>query len=449
MDIAYGVSAYIRNRGDFPELVLDNMVSEPTPVEARPSLQSRPGLSVSDDSYDVNGVDALYQVDGVFSNSLFAVSGGNLFKDGVSLGVLDGSGHVSIDGYETDIFVTAGESLWTYDGSTLSAVSFPNSSNVKKILVAASRVLAIEENTGRFYWTEPLGNTVSSLSFATAEKFPDHLIDMVWVGDSLYLFGSRTTEHWQLSGDSDTPFEPILGRVFRKGIRDTGCVAIVGDSFAWATDSNEICLDSPDNVISWPGLQARLRDSSSCKLWSFELDGQDFLSVRIDNETWVYSLGFNSWSTFSTNNQSNWIAQCFANNQFGSSIGGDVLVWSEDNKDIEEPVVREFSAWLPILEGTVNVANLFLRTIPGSTSFLEGEFDEPIVEMSWSDDRGKTYSSPQQASMGYQGDYRLDVNWYSIGFHSSPGILFKFTVSSPTDWRVSAVTLNGTYGGVV
>jgi hypothetical protein len=41
--------------------------------------------------------------------------------------------------------------------------------------------------------------------------------------------------------------------------------------------------------------------------------------------------------------------------------------------------------------------------------------DDPIVELSWSDDGGATYGNPVQRSTGQTGEYLARVVWHRLG----------------------------------
>lgn len=167
--LQFGLSSYQRAEGDLPELPVVNMYAEAAPSEGKVVLQSRPGMEVAQ-TVGNGPVRAVFEGDLVLAGSLFVVSGWNLYRDGVLLGAIDGDGPVSICGYENFVFVAGGRRLWGYDGTTLAAISFPDGASVAKVLIGGSRLVAIREDTGQFYWSEVLGTTIDGLDFATAES---------------------------------------------------------------------------------------------------------------------------------------------------------------------------------------------------------------------------------------------------------------------------------------
>lgn len=445
--INFGISSYERAEGDLPALPVINMYAEEAPTEeTQVCLQSRHGLASRAGTLGVGPVQQLYQQDGVFDNSLFAVSNNTLYRDGVSLGPMDGTGPWSIAGYENFIFAAGGKRLWGYDGGTLTAIAFPDGADVAKVLVAASRLVAIRKDTGKFYWSKVLETSIDALDFATAENQPDKLLDMLFIDDVLMLYGAETVEFWPNNNDNP-PFFPLEGRVIEKGIRGTGCAVGIGSTFAWVTNLNEVCMGDENGILSNPGLQVKIQQSANVKLFTFLLDGTEMLALRLDNETQVFSMRSKLWSEFSSYNLPNWLAQCHTQGVFGSAYDGQTFRWDDGYADPSGILERRFRAGYSMDGGGVNVSNLRLRCNVGQTAYLTTHNAEPIVEMRRSFDAGQTWGPWRQTSLGRQGAYRTQPEWRALGMVSYPGFLVEFRVTDDVGWRVSDVRLNEPRGG--
>lgn len=443
----YGLSHFFRDRGNFPALPVINMFAEEVPVEESAVLQSRPGLQYTGAVIGAGPVKAIYQIDGVLNGELFAVSGTGVFADNVLLGNITGNGPAKLAGYETFLFANAGEGLYGYDGSNFSSIPTPDNFDVSDICVGASRLVVVNKDAGRFYWSDTLTDNIDALSFATAENSPDKLKACLFVGDVLILFGSETVEFWPASTDADNPFQPLIGRVFPIGIRDTGCATRFGSTFAWVTNHNQVCLSEPENVISYPGLEADIEDSSTVSLWTFFLEGNEFLAVRLDDATHVFSSRSKRWSEFKSYDETNWIPQCYGGGLFGSSLDGQIIEWADVHTDFDGVLERKFRAGSLINGGAIFVSNLSIRTDPGHTPYLSGNYDDPTLELSWSKNQGNTWSPYRGRSLGASGNYKKLVQWRSLGMFSQPGMLFEFRLTDPVPLRVSGVYVNEAYGG--
>lgn len=447
MDFVYGISTTERERGDFPALPVVNMLAEPVSTEPGTALQSRPGLEYNDTEMGSGPVRGLYTADNVLGSAVFGVSGSELYEGPTLLGTIDGDGPVSFDGYEDYVFINAGDSIWKYDGTVLSSVAFPDDASVSKIVVAGSRLIAIRADTGTFYWTEPLGIVIDPLDFATAENQPDVIKDVLYVGDKLVLFGSETIEYWPITDDADLPFAPLVGATLPVGIKETGAAVEFSRTFAWVTNFNEVCVGSPENIISEPELQVRIAASSSTQLWVFYVDDNEYLAVRLDNETWVYGARSQAWAKFESYGQTNWLPRCYDDGYFGLNNGGTLAQWSDGYADFDGPHERSFRAWSAITSESVVVANIILRTNPGTTPFLTGTYSEPVVELRTSKNGGRSWHPWKSRRLGIQGQYRIKTFWSSMGQFGYPGLLAEIRVTDPVPFRVSGLVLNEPFGG--
>lgn len=446
--LEFGISSYERGRGDLPELPVINMFAEEAPTEETGVvLQSRPGLTDLAADRGSGPVKALFQRDLVLDSALFAISGGYLYEGTTQVGAVTGDGPWSIAGYELAIFAAGGSNLYTYDGTTLSAVSFPDSASVSKVIVGASRAICIRADTGKFYWSDSLETNIDALDFATAENQPDRLLDLAFIDDTLILGGAETIEFWPNTGEDALPFQPLEGRVIEKGVKATGCLVPIGPTFAWVTNANQVCLGTEEAILSNPGLEEKIEGSASCRLWTFTLGGIEFLALRIDNETHVWSWRSKLWSEFQSYGEDNWIPQCFAGDTFGSSLDGAVMAWGDGHQDLGGALERRFRGGFSINSGGLVVGNVQLRSNVGQTPFLTGDYTDPQVEMRLSRDAGQTWGSWRATSLGEQGNYRTKVQWRACGMASQPGFLAEFRVSAPVPFRVSSVLLNEPWGG--
>ncbi len=449
MRLTFGVNASERTRGDLPALPVVNMFAEQAPTEQTGIvLQSRPGLLDREVDMGAGPVAALFKADGVLDSALYGVSAGALYREGISLGAVDGAGPFSMAGYEDYLFTAGGGSIWGYDGATLSALTFPDSANVTKVVVGASRLIAIRADTEKFYWSDVLSTTIDALSFATAEQQPDRLKDILFWSDALILFGTETVEFWPNTSDPDLPFQVLEGRTFRKGIRGTGCATLFGPSFAWVSDTNQVCIENPDQIVSGPGLESKIEASINARLWAFQLEGTEFLALTLDNETWVYSYRSRLWSQFESDMADNWIPQCFDGGVFGSSIDGKTMTWGSNWEDLGGTLERRFRAGAPMDAGGMILSKVQLRTNPGNTGYLTGTYLNPIVEMRSSRNAGRTWGVWRTAKLGEQGNYRKLVQWLAVGMASRPGVFLEFRCADPVDFRVSDVLVNEGFGGV-
>lgn len=448
-DLSFGLTEVQRKRGNFPELPVVNMLAEQVSTENGVSLQSRPPLVTGSITMGSGPVKSLFSIDGVLSGSLFGVSGTSLYEEATNRGTVTGSGYSSLAGYEDILFVNAGEDIHSWDGSTFSSLTFPDSADVIKIVVGASRLVAIRKDTAKIYWSGILNTTIDALNFATAENEPDRLVDMLYIGDRLVLFGSKTVEFWPATGDSDLPFAPLPGATFQIGCKATGLAQEFNRGFIWITSNNEVCVNDQNNIVSSSDLQVAISKSTNTQLFTFYIDGNEFAAIKLDNETWVYSSRTGVWSTFESYGETNWVCQCYENGYFGSTKDGVLLQWGETNHlDLEGPLERRVRAWQPLTSEPFNVGNIQVKANTGHTPFITGEYADPVVELRTSKDGGRTWQNWKAKSMGAQGSYRTRLVWGSMGLFGFPGLMVEIRNSDPVDFRLSRISCNHPLGGI-
>ena len=460
MDLQFGAAAYQRTRGNLPELPVLNMFVEAAPTEpSQIVLQSRPGL----EEYTTAGtsdVVGLFQRDGVLSGSLITVTRNNgvsnLLRDGDYVGQVDGLGPVSIAGNEIGIAITGGAQLWFYDGTDLTAVAFPDGAEVEKVIELASRFIALRKNTQKFYWSEVLESALdgdgvlefNALNFASAESEPDRLLDACTIDDVLVLGGTETVEFWAKTGNNELPFTPISGRVYSKGLFGTGGMVSFDNSMAYVTAEKNVCrAGNVPEVFSDAGVDERIENSGSAVLFTFFFEGNEYLCLRLDDCTMVYSARSKQWSEFSSYGLPNWTCRCAIAGPYFGADDGKVLQFSDAHTDLDGVLERRFRAGLAFNSGSLSVNNIRLRTNPGQTPYLSGDYTNPSLEMRVSRDGGQTWGNWRQASLGAQGEYRKQVEFRACGMFDHPGILVEFRVTDPVPFRVSGVVANENSGG--
>lgn len=447
MRIPFGATSYDRPRGDFPEIPVINMIPEQTPTEDGLSLISRPGLEYADMELGDGPIRALYRQDGVFDADLFAVSGPEFYRGEDLLGVITGTEAVSIVGFSDNIFVTAGAALYHYNGTTLVEIDTPDSAFVSKIFVAASRLILILAGTQVLFWSEPLSEVIDGLSFASAEQSPDRLLDGLYNTDSLVLFGFDSVEFWPVSSDADLPFQPLIGRTFQIGVKNTGAATKIGPTFAWVAQTNQVCLSNTTTIISDVDLEIKIKAADSVKLWTFFLEGVEFLALSLPTEDFVFHSISGKWTKFQTYGFDTWNVSCYAEDVFGSSEDGRLFNWSSSYEDDGDLLERRFRAWQIIDSGLTVVTDLALRAPGGQTSYESGLYSNPYVEMRSSRDGGFTFTDWRRKQLGPLGKYDKRVVWNGCGGFGVPGILFEFRMTDPTSLRVSGVLINESRGG--
>ena len=449
--IQFGLSSYERAEGNLPELPVINMMAEEAPTEDRGvMLQSRPGLDDRSADMGAGPVKQLFRRDLVLSSALFGVSDNKLYSGTTNLGAIDGTGAASIAGNEIGIMVTQGASLYFYNGTTLAAVTFPDSANVAHVSQGGSRFWLCRADTGKLYFTDALESDVEALDFLTAESFPDRLFMTLWIDGMLIAFGKESIEFFQQTGSATLPLKALQNMVIEEGVKGVNCAAPVGETFAAISSKNRVIYGFQAQVISNKGLHEKIEASSTHSCFTFLLGGDEYFAVRLDSETQCWNRRTGMWSEFQTLGLTNWAAQCYADGVFGSAEDGKTLQWGSDYTDAlatSSVLERRFRGGFVLNGGGIDVNNVQLRGNVGNTSYLVTPYDDPTVEMRVSRDAARTWGNWKGRSWGKQGEYRQKVQWRGCGLASYPGFVAEFRMTDPVGFRISDVLLNESYGG--
>lgn len=229
--VPLGLGTYVRNRADQPALPLINRFFEEAPTNQvdGASLIERPAL-VELLSAGGGPGRRLYTEPGFSDGDLFHVSGEDLYKhhredDGTITttqitGVIDNSPYApDIAATPERLFITDQILLqWTDGSSALATIATPDDIPMISLDVFNGYILCVQADSDRFYWIQPGAIVIDGLDFATAERFPDKILQVRVVGDEFWLFGEKSIEVWRATGDGDAPFQRIEGRAFNFGI---------------------------------------------------------------------------------------------------------------------------------------------------------------------------------------------------------------------------------------
>lgn len=104
---------------------------------------------------------------------------------------------------------------------TVTQVATPDDVGIVSLGYCASYVVCVPAQgqgiNGRFYWIVPGETVIDPLDFATAERAPDPVFQVVVFGDQFWLPGASTTEVWYFTGDINAPVRRLQGVTFDRG----------------------------------------------------------------------------------------------------------------------------------------------------------------------------------------------------------------------------------------
>lgn len=451
--VPFGIGAYRRDTGKFAELKCVNMFAEKSPTaQGEVALISRWGLlpSASRGSGPVN---AVMWKDGVFGGDLFTLSGNALYRGGTLLGSINGSGPVSFAFSDLELVIARGADAWSYDGTDLVAIAFPDGASVRAVAFTAGLFVFVRANSGKFYWSAVLdGRTVDSLDFATAESSPDPLRDAVVMRGNLYLLGASTIEVWFPSGGLELPFTRVDQRLYPIGVIETGCARELDNTlFLIGSDGLVYRLGDVAERLSDHGIEERIERSTSFGAFIIEYQGHKFFCIRLSQGTWAFDAATGQWCEFASYGRDNFRAQCAVSMErtvyLGDDDGPTVWTFTDAAEDDGATMESRFSFGAALNGGTLAVDNISFTVNVGWTEHLSGQGSNPKMEVRFSRDAGATFGNWRETSFGAQGQYRTRARLTRCGMFDPPGFLGEARITDPISRRVSGGFINEAGGG--
>lgn len=307
-------------------------------------------------------------------------------------------------------------------------------------------------DTGRFAISGLNAITYDALDTATAEGRPDRLVMCLSVNRMVWLWGPQTTEVWFNSGDSDFPFARNQSAFIETGTVAAGTCVRAREGVAWVGSDERgrgtvwhaqgfqpqrISTHAVEFALSG---YSRLDEASA---FAYQQSGHEFyqLSVPASDEdsggTWVFDFATGQWHERSYRAGD---AEEPHRAHVGTVAFGEVVVGDREDGRIysydptyfldDEDYIRRMRQTPNVDQAgkRIKFASFELQAEPG-VGLVDGQGEEPVAVLSWSDDGGHTWSNELQASLGAIGQYSNRVIWRRLG--AGRDRVFRVATSEP------------------
>jgi Phage stabilisation protein len=290
------------------------------------------------------------------------------------------------------------------------------------------------------------GLTWDALDFATAESRPDKIVAHVVINREVIFFGELTTEWWFVGGGTFA--------LDRRTVSAVGCVA------PWSVKraDNTVLMIGRDEHgsglvyqiagyqakrVSTFALEAELQastDISAASAFVFQWHGETFYCLQVPGltKTPVYQLSTGSWFDLA-DLDSDGQFKAFRAVDYFYAFGAHILL-SQDGKMWRlSDSVNKYGDDRRVCERVSPHSAGRMREIVKYSEFVAdvttGEAseagEEQFVELSWSNDGGRTFGDPVLRSIGEIGE-RLDPpRWRRLGQARDRVWRLRFSGNSP------------------
>lgn len=463
----------VLKRLDNDPIYLINMFYEDDPTNQVDNVcvTSRPGLTqFKITGLGTEGTRGLYRQDGAILGFAFTVYTTTLYKMDCSgatgsvtnIGAIPKpvdptiSSRVVMAGITSYVLIATGEGLYSTDGATVAAVVFPDGASVLSVESMNDYFLAIRSGSQKCYFSAVGGITFDPLDFFSAESGPDNLLNVIRNGDELWLFGQATVEVYVPSGDPDAPFTRIQGRAWTMGLASRDAATLTTEGIAWVGQDRTVYHSGSQPVaISSDTVDQKLTRSildaeslpvarSDLTMWSYTFEGKVVVLLNV-GDTITYAFNGGRWTQYRGLGLNYWPLWNGCRLTDGRFIVADLSaakIWKldpDEPQDYQTPVSYEFTGVLDGVSNPIRCDTLVLDCAVGQGS--DG-YTNPVISLRMSDDRGQTWSTWIDSSLGAKGAYSWLPAWTRLGLIRRPGRLFHWrTQTSGMDVTTARFTV--------
>lgn len=308
------------------------------------------------------------------------------------------------------------------------------------------------------------GISFDPLDIAAKSGSADPIVALATVNKNLWLIGQLTTEPWIGTGAADFYFQQVQGAYVNHGCIAPYSTANTDVVVFWLMQDKEgknIIVKTEGygvTEISTPYLVSQFNKYiTTADAIGFCMQFEDHafyvLVFPTANITWAMDLNTGYWCqvgkwNVETNSFDRWRANnaAFGNgfNLIGDYSDGRIFKINPNIATDDEDNMKFIRTFLHMVGGEferVVYKACSLNIQPGTSDKPVGSDDEdnePIIFLSWSDNRGKTFGTPVGQSLGRQGEYLTDPQWNRLGMARDR--IFK------AEWDGPVITpLNGAF----
>jgi hypothetical protein len=377
---------------------------------------------------------------------LYVVSGTALYRVSrfgvvTSLGGIDGTGRVFIEGDETNVMVVDPETTdgWYWNGTTVAQITDTDWPGAVWLGYLDGYFCIIAPDSGQFYITANRNPaSINALEFASAERYPDDLVTGMVDHGELILFGTESAEGFYNSGASDFPLTKIASADIEIGCPYPFGVAKKDNSmFFPASDGKAYRLNGyTPQVISTPVVEAAMAAATDRDFvgLTWGEPGHAFYGLRCDDFAFVYDIANNLWHERESYGQDAWRWE-FVVNAYDKWIVGDrysnaLGYLSPDTFTEFGEILRVECTSPPVSEDNAAITHDVLELVfECGVGLATGQGSDPQVMLQFSNDGGRTWSSEKWRGLGVAGEFKRRTRWNRLG--QARDRIYRYAISDP------------------
>jgi hypothetical protein len=308
---------------------------------------------------------------------------------------------------------------------------------------------------GRCYASGLNATTFGANDFITTEAKSDALYRPVGWNGNLLLCGSGSIEVWDGDNPNDTGFPFNRVAVIQRGIANAHAIAGFEDGFGkmlgFVGDDNAVhrLVGYTPEKISPPDLDRLIEavsDKTTLEAGVYIVGGHPKWVLSCADWTWEFDVNTESWNERVSYNETRWrgTQPFYASGKWlaGDTESGNVNeVSASTHTEMGEPLIAEvWSAPIHKFPQRMRVprVDFDFSTGIGVETGLDPNETDPVVEISYSDDGGNTFSNPRIRKRGRQGRFLERITCFLQGMTGAQGRIYKIRMSDPRPFGLMA-----------
>lgn len=362
------------------------------------------------------------------------------------------TGNVFMDSNGTHILIVDGTAFGHYitiAAGTLHDIADADFPSATSCTFMDGYFIVTKASTGEIYISGLYDVTAwDALDYATAEGRPDNALRVIGSNNTLWIFGTDTTEVFYNTGATDFPFARINGALLDKGLGATASVVLLDNSFCFLSHEMEILRSNgyqfeKISTIHIDKMIQGFTTISDAVGYKYKIDGHTFyvLTFPTADKTLVYDLstGFwHEWQSYKTQGVATFGRHrgaigfyCNKKNYVGDYSNGRIYELDMETYTDDGELIKRTRRAQTISKDKKRIAyheiNLEFETGVGIGGVGSGS--NPQVGLTWSTDGGNTWATVQSRYLGESANYSARQKWNRLG--TSRNRIFELTMYEP------------------
>lgn len=345
----------------------------------------------------------------------------------------------------TNLVIRTGGKSYNYV-STVAEIVDADLENAKTVAYVNSTMIyqGLDARVGVANSGDP--NLIDGLNYATAEAYPDDLVQIFAFNERLYFGGKQSLEIWYFTGEGTPPIDKIQQSTTKVGVSSPYSMSSTNEYLYFLGSDNVVYRVSayqPESVTpSSIAKEFREAYTDDAQGYCVQLDGQWFYIVQLPTAglTLAVSEATGEWIRLSTGvtpdfprHLMNGYSFTYGKHLICDYQTGDVYEWDFDTytsngstiiRQRDSAPINGLQLGLPGGRLLMSRAELMMETGVGNT-----DEPDPEVMFSASFDGGRSFTNEDWIKLGREGECIRRVEWYNMdSFYDA---VIRLRVSDP------------------